>query len=287
MYLNHKIFTKFEILFTQISKFYKVLKFLEKNELRIIIYHHVQQNQFKIFEKQILFLKKHWNFISPKEFEDHIISKKKLYGKNILLTFDDGLYSNYLIAKKILKKYNIKSIFFVPSDFVKIKKVEKAKSFLIKNILDKNLPDDFEKIKNMNIDNLKNLLKLGHYIGAHSKTHVNLGFIKNNKVLKEEIISSGISLEKLLGIKINHFAFTYGNFKSMSNTSLKIAKSKYKFIYSSMRGNNYLNRPNEIIKRDAIYIEKNNNLISIFLSGISDIKYYFQIKKINKYLEIF
>ena len=39
---------------------------------------------------------------------------------------------------------------------------------------------------------------------------------------------------------------------------------------------------NEIIKRDAIYIKKGNNLVSIFLSGMTDFKYIFQILRLNK-----
>ena len=137
----------------------------------------------------------------------------------------------------------------------------------------------------MTIKNLKELIKNGHLIGAHSKTHANLGLINNNKKLKNEIINSAQYLEKILKIKIKHFAFTYGNYSSISKKSLKFALSQYNFIYSSLRGNNYNNFKNQIIKRDAIYLEKGNKLLSIFLTGIVDLKYFLQILKINKLIK--
>jgi len=88
-----------------------------------------------------------------------------------------------------------------------------------------------------------------------------------------------------LKIKIKHFAFTYGNYESISKKSLKLALAQYQFIYSSLRGNNFKNFKNDIIKRDAIYLEKGNKLLSIFLSGILDMRYFFQISNINKFIK--
>ncbi|WP_415323603.1 polysaccharide deacetylase family protein [Candidatus Pelagibacter sp. Uisw_127] len=211
--------------------------------------------------------------------------KQKLKGKNILLTFDDGFNSNFLIAEKILKKLKIKAIFFVPSDFIKINSSSKARIFIKKNILDQILPSDFNFVKNINTTNLKKLIKNGHLIGAHTKTHANLALISDNRKLKNEIINSAHNLEKLLKIKIKHFAFTYGNYESISKKSLKLALAQYQFIYSSLRGNNFKNFKNDIIKRDAIYLEKGNKLLSIFLSGILDMRYFFQISNINKFIK--
>ena len=286
MFINHKILIKFNYIILLISKLYEFFNPFNSNQIRVLIYHHIEKDQFGLFKKQINLIKKNnWKFITPKQLELHFLGKKKLKGKNILLTFDDGFYSNYLVAKNILNKLNIKAIFFVPSDFIKIKKTSKARHFVKKNILDQELPRDFKKIKNMNFNNLKILIKNGHYIGSHSKTHANLGLLSSNRTLKNEVIQSTKDLEKKLKIKIKHFAFTYGNFQSISNKSLRIVRPKYKYIYSSLRGNNFRNFKNEIIKREAIYLKEKNSLITIFLSGLVDIKYFFQLIKINKFIK--
>ena len=210
------------------------------------------------------------------------MEKKKLKGKNLLLTFDDGFQSNYTVEKNILRKLDIKGIFFVPSDFIKLKSTKKSQKFIKENILDKYIDNHKNKLANMTIQNLKSLLRSGNLIGCHTKTHANLGKIKNRLKLKNEILQSAKYLENSLKVKINHFAFTYGNYDSMSDESLKMTFSKYKFIYSCLRGNNFFNKKKSIIKRDTIYLDSSNDLSEIFLSGLIDLRYFFQIQSINK-----
>ena len=86
--------------------------------------------------------------------------RKKIRGKNVILTFDDGFYSNYLIAKKILKKHNIKAIFFIPYNFMMMK--NKNCLYFIKNRL---------KIKNYKLDQLKKInMNLHDTIDLSKKT---------------------------------------------------------------------------------------------------------------------
>ena len=247
-----------------------------------MVYHHIEKKDFNKFTNHLKILKKKWKFITPVQFENHICGKKKLKGKNLLLTFDDGFKSNYTVEKNILRKLNIKSIFFVPSDFIKFKSSKKSKKFIHENILDNEFDIYKNKLSNMTIQNLKSLLKSGNLIGCHTKTHANLGKINNRFKLKNEILQSSKYLESLLRVKINHFAFTYGNYDSMSNESLKMTFSKYKFVYSCLRGNNFFNKRKSIIKRDTIYLDSSNDLSEIFLSGLIDLKYFFQIQSINK-----
>ena len=280
--MNHIYLLKIKGLILYIYNFLDYFLIFKKNELRILTYHHISYDKINLFNKQLFYIKKNWKFISPKQFEDHINGKHKLKGRNVLLTFDDGFNSNFLIANNILKKLSIKSIFFVPSDFIKLDSVKKSRSFIKKNILDQEIPKNFDGIKNMSIKDLKRLVHNGHTIGAHTKSHANLAKIKSTKKLTDEIINSSKDLEKMLNIKIKHFAFTYGNYKSMSKKSINIAIKQFDYIYSSLRGNNFNIKKKEIIKRDTVYLELGNELLSIFMNGIIDIRYIFQVISINK-----
>ena len=133
----------------------------------------------------------------------------------------------------------------------------------------------------MSVHDLKTLIRKGHEIGSHTKTHANLGLVKNVAKLKKEIIESSKTLSSLLKKDVRHFAFSYGNYESMSHKSLKIAFKKYDFIYSCLRGNNFYNYKDSLIKRDTVYLDSSNDLLRIFLSGLIDLKYLFQIKKMN------
>ncbi len=284
MLINHKKLIKYSDIILILSRLYNFLNFFKNSQIRILIYHHIEKRHYNVLNRQLRLLKKNWNFITPKQFEDHLNGVKKLKGKNILFTFDDGFKSNLVVEKKILNKFGIKAIFFVPSDFISIGSPVKAREFIKNNILDKDIPSDFKFLRNMHYKDLKYLIKRGHTIGAHSKTHANLSKIKQKKKLNDEIVNSAKILEKKLNFKINHFAFTYGNFESIGEESLKKALKKFDYIYSSLRGNNFKNFKKAIIKRDAIYINYTDKLTSIFLSGIVDIRYYFQLFKLNKFI---
>jgi len=65
------------------------------------------------FERDIDFLLKHYKPISP-----DIIYKNKKKENNFLLSFDDGLSEIYTDIFPILKKKNIKAIFFINPNFV-------------------------------------------------------------------------------------------------------------------------------------------------------------------------
>ena len=278
--INHNILVPFEKIIIILINIFSFLK--NKNIVRVLVYHNIENQYASKFNDQLKKLKKDWKFINVKDFENHINEKKILKGKNLLLTFDDGFKSNFYVAKKILKKLNIKAVFFVPSDFVKIKKNVQLKKFVKKNIFDNQKINNYEKFKNMTIKDLKSLIKDGHTIGCHTKTHANLGFINNIAKLKKEILDSAKSLENLLKIKVKHFAYTYGNYRSINDKSLMIAFKRYDFIYSCLRGNNFKNKKNNIIKRDTVYLDSSNNLLKICLSGMIDLKYIFDLKKINK-----
>ena len=64
-------------------------------------------------ENQIKELGKHFNFISQKDIFSALDGKKILPERSCLITFDDGLSSQYKNAFPLLKKLNVPAIFFV------------------------------------------------------------------------------------------------------------------------------------------------------------------------------
>ena len=69
------------------------------------------------FEENIkTFLENGYTIISMKELADADIGKTKIPSKPLIITFDDGYYSNYEYIYPILKKYNIKASIFIVTD---------------------------------------------------------------------------------------------------------------------------------------------------------------------------
>ena len=76
------------------------------------------QIQFREFEKQIKYLKKHFCFISLDEFYDSFVNNVPFSGKEIIVTFDDGYKNNFTIAAPYLQSENIPFAVFVSTKLV-------------------------------------------------------------------------------------------------------------------------------------------------------------------------
>tara|TARA_B110000003_G_C16590344_1_gene511559 strand:- start:444 stop:1292 length:849 start_codon:yes stop_codon:yes gene_type:complete len=270
MGLHHHILA----LFYPIIFFFKKFSFKDSNELRVLLYHDIPKNKYDKFYNQLVFLKKSWNFISPSDFSDIISKKKILKGRNLLLTFDDGYISNKHVVEKILNPLKIKAIFFVITDFIKISDSKTARQYVSSNIYPtlkfKDVPKSYY---NMNWRDLEELIKHGHSIGAHTKTHSKLSEIKTNKNLINEIVKSADEIEEKLQIKLNYFAFPFGNLESFSKDALLIANKRFDFIFSGIRGDNKNSTTKLVLHRDSIDPTFLNFTVGSFLEGSADLYY--------------
>ncbi len=248
---------------------------LPKKSLRVLMFHNI--SDIKNFEKQINLLKKDWKLINPDRFFRIIQGKEKVKGRYLLLTFDDGFKSNIYVAEKILKKLNLKAIFFIPVKFVLIKDKIKKLKFIKKNLKINRIESGME---NLNLQDLKRLKRLKCLIGAHTYSHINLKKLNNLKKLKFEIIDSANKLQKLLNIKINNFSFNFGRLSDISEKSLLLSKKRFKYIFTAIRGEN-LNKQ-KLIFRDNIAPNDRIYEFYTYLSGYFDFLYSKEREIVNK-----
>jgi peptidoglycan/xylan/chitin deacetylase (PgdA/CDA1 family) len=256
-----------------INYVFKKIKIRNNNELIVLLYHDISEIEAPSFKKQLIFIRKYWNFITPQEFEYYMVNKDKVKGRNVIITFDDGFYSNYLVAKSILSEFNIKALFFINPKFISCNNINESKSFIANRIF-KNLSvsDIPEHWKNMSWIDVKTLFKEGHCIGHHTYSHADLGNITDQDILNEEIVSSAYIIESHINYFPIHFAFPFGTINNFSKQALKISKEKFKYIHTGLRGDNY-KAPTECIRRHSFNPNDSNWLIGFFLEGGGDFMY--------------
>lgn len=276
-----------------LEKFYKpsisIKDFALKNfggnskvNLRILIYHDIPESEEDRLMKQLVWMKKRWKYITPKDFEDFKSGKLELRGNNLLVTFDDGFYSNRRIAEFILKPLNIKAIFFVISDFISLNREEDIEKFIRNRIFPNGSLVYQSGQRNMSWTDLAYLIHEGHVIGAHTKTHAKISSINNEAKLVEEIIKSAELIEQNLGVEVTHFAFPFGNLESINSIGLITAQQKFSFIYTGLRGNNKKDTPNWAIRRDAINVTSTFQLAGSYIEGLVDRMYSSDLKRYEK-----
>jgi len=245
----------------------------KRARLRVLLYHDIAIGDQTRFEKQIDWLSQYWNFISPSEFDDLMCGSLPLLQDSLLLTFDDGFFSNRMVVENTLNPRGIKSLFFIVSDFFDLIDISSARDFIANNIY----PDsDRDALpihwKNMGYRDLEYLIEHGHVIGAHTATHARLSTLPDAE-LQSEIVNSADKLEQCLGISVEHFAYTFGDIESFSPAALTVARDRFKYVFTGLRGNNSPDTPHWAIRRDSIQPDDTLMLTGALLQGAADILY--------------
>ena len=126
----------------------------------------------------------------------------------VVLTFDDG-YKEHLKIARFLANRGIKATFFV---------ITGLRMFEGKELLSPN--------------EIIEIASLGHEIGSHSVTHVDMVKTPEDIIFKE-LVESREYLSKLLGVEIPSFAYPYG---PHNDVAARLANSIYKIVRTTYVG---------------------------------------------------
>ena len=154
------------------------------------------------FEENIkVLLENGYTIISMKDLNDANNFKSELPSKPILITFDDGYYSNYEYIYPILKKYSVKVSIFVITD-----KVGK----------------EIDGIKYLGWNECLEMQKSGLVeIFSHSKRHIFYDRF-STRTIRDDVNESYKIIEKELGNKdFKVFAYPYGAYTNETVKALK------------------------------------------------------------------
>lgn len=250
------------------------------NRLRVLTYHNIPWHDEVLFEKQLQWLRKSWEFIDPDMFVAMITGIEPVKKDSILLTFDDGFISNLRVAQRILNPMGVRALFFIVSEFADLTPSDDWRSFVASNFHLGFTPNQVpDSLQNMNWNDLKLLLESGHAIGGHTANHERLSQVLTED-LDSAIIKSADKLELKLGVKIEHFANTFGDVASFSSDALEVVRNRFKYIYTGLRGDNGNGVYPWAIRRDATSAFDSCNLVGSFLEGGGDRMY---VNSLNKY----
>ena len=215
--------------------------------------HNIHIKYFNNLKKNFEWLNNNYEVINPKS--DFILNNKK--SRKILVTFDDGFLSQKKFTEEILDPLGIKALFFIPYNFIGLnskKSYEYSQNFFFPS---RKINKEDGDLKSMNWNDIKFLINHGHTIAAHTINHPSLSKLDyNNKEI--EIIQSGDLLEKKLKLNINMFAYPFGNLDNVDQDSIKIAKRRYKYAFSNMRGTLSSSQSNYFLFRQNISYLKLN-----------------------------
>lgn len=265
---KHKLLAAGYPLFRSVDVVRNLVGSVPGKRLRVLVFHDIPPNSIGLFSDQIKWIKRRWKFIDSETFGSIIMGNCPLNEDSLLLTFDDGFYSNYHVAMNVLNSMNIKAVFFVVSGFIDTKSEIESRNFISKGIRRDLSPAMMPSHwKAMSWADLRKLQSIGHTIGAHTATHVRLSELNNDLELIREIAESADYIEDKIDRSVNSFAFTFGDYSSLSKKAVMIAANRFQYVYSSLRGDNVIKNHPKMICRDTIAPIDSNWLMGSLLEG--------------------
>jgi len=258
--------------------------FLPRNNVRITYTHHVFAEDLGNFEALIRYAASKRKVITPKDFFDSY-EGRSFQENSLLFTFDDGLLSSYHAAKKILSKYGIKAIFFVPTAILDFRTEDQMKEFAVNRVyFGRRKADSFRKEEylTMSREQLIDLCKEGHMVFPHTHSHCRLKEIKDETGIQEEIVRPKELLEDLLGCRIDAFAFPTGTERVVSSYAYSKIKELYRFCFTGLGGINALDTDQHFLHRDCLHAHFNLKHAGNVLDGVYDIYYLYKMFLLKK-----
>ncbi len=219
---------------------------------RILAYHRISNDESsplcvspRSFRRQIHNLDR-WGFtiVSLRELE--ALRARKIKGRIVAITFDDGYEDNFTVAYPILAEAEASATFFVPSALV-------------------------GKPGRMSEEQLAELSAAGFEIGSHSRTHRELPSLSDDE-LHEEIYGSKKELEAALGVTVESFAYPRGLFDFRCQSIVESAGYLRAVVTPRKAGH----RPGPFsLERVGIYRHTGSTAFALKLLGVySEIKRY-------------
>ncbi len=261
---------------------FKVRGKVSKNRLIYVVnYHDTPKRLSGNFEEQLKFYKKNFRNVDLNDLDEFFGGGVRSYSKpGIIISFDDGLASNMAVARPLLEKYGFTGWFFIPTGFVECNTKEQ-RSFLENNSIAFSKGVSSELRLAMNWDEVK-YLNTHHVVGCHTKSHCRLNADLSQEVVIEEVNTSKLHLESMLGEPVNIFCWVGGEESSYSHkASEEIKKSNYE--YSFMTNCSPISNKTSKLQLNRFNVEFNYPVyvIKFLISGIMELYYFPKRQRVN------
>ncbi len=203
--------------------------------VRVMFYHRVADehpNDWTIstrgFAAQIRWLRSRFDVVSLAEAQARITAGRNRF-PTACITFDDGYADNMRFAVPLLLRRKIPFTYFVSTNHV---------------LRGQPFPHDAAAglpLAPNTPDHLRQMADAGVEIGAHTRSHADLGAASITPAqLDDEIVGSKHDLEDTLRREVRCFAFPYGLPENLSTNAFRVARGAgYRAVCSAFGGYNF------------------------------------------------
>lgn len=191
---------------------------LLRNAAVVVAFHRVQDTgrtegltvSVAMFERYCRFFRRHFRVVSLSDLVGRL-ERGQTLNRELAITFDDGYLDNYENAAPVLEKLSLPATFFIVTEWMGSDVVPWW--------------DRAAEVHHpwMSWDHVRSLHRRGFEIGAHTRTHVDLGLVGASEAC-EEIVGARRELERQLNAPVELFAYPYGQRQNLADSSRELVR---------------------------------------------------------------
>lgn len=193
---------------------------LLRNAAVVVAFHRVQETvepddgltvSLRMFERHCRFFRDHFNVVPLRDIVEKLERGQRL-NRELAITFDDGYRDNFEHAAPVLEKLSLPATFFVVTQWMGTDVVPWW--------------DGERGVRHpwMTWDQVRALHRKGFHVGAHTRTHADLGRISGAEA-QREIVGARRELERRIGSSADLFAYPYGRPDQLSEANRAMVKA--------------------------------------------------------------
>jgi peptidoglycan/xylan/chitin deacetylase (PgdA/CDA1 family) len=249
--------------------------------IRVINYHATPARDADSFRRQLEFYRQHFVAVGRDELDALLLGGEWPHEKpGLLISFDDGLRSNYEVAAPLLEEYGFPGWFFVPTGFVSLPGAVQAAFAQARRISVGSEPGADGRVA-MSWDELRRL-DARHVVGCHGRTHRRLGSELSPAELESEIVASKREIERELGHDMPYFCWIGGEesgYSAAAAAAIRDAGYRYGFMTNCERV--VAGTPPLQIQRTNVEAGWPLPVVAFQLSGALDLLYAAKRRRVN------
>jgi peptidoglycan/xylan/chitin deacetylase (PgdA/CDA1 family) len=192
---------------------------LLRNAAVIVVFHRILDTTpddglstgVRMFERYCSYFTRHFDVVPLGELVHRLECGRRL-NRELAITFDDGYRDNFENAAPVLEKFSLPATFFVITQWIGTDVVPWW--------------DRKRGVRHpwMTWDQVRALHRRGFDVGAHTRTHVDLGSVCGGDA-RNEILGSRLDLERELAAPVDLFAYPYGRWNNVTEPNIELVKA--------------------------------------------------------------